>query len=477
MHRFLALVLLALSCVAQTAPEGIPSADRWMTHLTSELLPFWTSDVALGNPLGAFPSTRCDDGSALDLAKPCPEVARNAWLLTPNRYLVPQSRQTYAYGVAFHMTGDVRYLDYMKAGVKQIRENFMDRDRGGMFTQLDVRSAGGPRAEWRNPQELGYGLLGMAFYYYLTRDPDVLPDILAVKNYIFEKHYSSSLDALQWLLENNGATRAEERRLVAQLDQMNAYLVLLTPTLPEEHETAWKRDMARLSRIMLDQFYSEEQNLFFLNANRPEDRQIDSTGTDFGHSIKAFWMIRHAALINGDAELAWWVEQRALRLLDRAYLPDSGAWAQGVLRGGAIDPDKSWWIYAELDQFSASLGMTLPEFGRYLPKTYDYWLRYFVDPKYGEVWGGVSARTNQPLLGTPKAWQWKNGYHSLEHALVAYITTRQMFGEPVTLYYAFHQLPEQEYRIRPYFYSGRVESIQRAGETQPVWTVTFRDVN
>ena len=40
--------------------------------------------------------------------------------------------------------------------------------------------------ELRTPQQLAYGLLGTSFYYYLTRDPDVLKDVLAVKTYIFE---------------------------------------------------------------------------------------------------------------------------------------------------------------------------------------------------------------------------------------------------------------------------------------------------
>ena len=43
----------------------------------------------------------------------------------------------------------------------------------------------------------------MAFYYYLTRDADVVQDILAVKNYIFDKYYSPSLGAMQWMLTSS----------------------------------------------------------------------------------------------------------------------------------------------------------------------------------------------------------------------------------------------------------------------------------
>jgi hypothetical protein len=83
----------------------------------------------------------------------------------------------------------------------------------------------------------------MAFYYYLTRDADVLQDILAVKNHIFTKYYNPSLGAMQWILTSGGGVRFDEKLLVAQLDQMNTYLVLLTPLLPNPFQSEWKASL------------------------------------------------------------------------------------------------------------------------------------------------------------------------------------------------------------------------------------------
>jgi mannose/cellobiose epimerase-like protein (N-acyl-D-glucosamine 2-epimerase family) len=129
----LLLVLLRSAACAQSSDlaSQIPSGDRWLQHLTTDLLPFWSSPAALGNPIGEFPSTRCDDGSVLDFQLPCAGIAGNSYLLAPDRYLVPLSRQTYGYGVAYHLTGDPKYLAWMRAGVDYIRQHAIDPP-GGM---------------------------------------------------------------------------------------------------------------------------------------------------------------------------------------------------------------------------------------------------------------------------------------------------------------------------------------------------------
>jgi len=455
----------------------LPNADVWMSHMLGDLMRFWWQDAAFGVPQGAFPTVRCDTGELVNWQRPCPEVGRNTWIRDMHT-IVAQSRQTYAYGVAFHMTGDVAFLDMMRKGVAFIRANFVDRERGGLYTSQD-RSNGtwGPAWDTRNPQELAYGLLGMSFYYYLTRDPEVLPDILATKKVIFDNYYNSGANALQWMLTNQGATFGSELRLVAQLDQMNAYMVMMTPLLPEPHKSQWRDDLVWLSRVLIEKFYSPAENMFFLNANRPADLDLRVSGTDFGHTIKAMWMIRHTGLLAGDKELVDFVEKNAPKVLERAYLSGSGSWAQGLLAGGAIDINKSWWIYAELDQFAGSLAMTYPETARYLPATYEYYLKYFVDQEFGEVWNGVNGNTHQPIRDLPKAWQWKNGYHSMEHALVAYITTLQLQGEGVPLWFAFQKPPVDD-EIRPYFYTGKIDKMESQTDARVglTWRVTFRDV-
>ena len=435
--------------------------------MNQDLQPFWTMPAALGNPLGEFPSTRCDDGSLLDYKHPCPPIAGNSYLLTPALYLVSVSRQTYGYGVAYHLTGDSKYLGYMKAGIDYIRQNAIDPS-GGMFTMKDLSSGQwGPKREYRNPQELGYGLLGLAFYYYLTHDDAVLQDILNIKNYIFDNYYNQSLGTTQWQMQSGGGALFNEKHLVADLDQMNTYLVLLTPTLPEPYQSQWKQTLIQDSHSILATFYSPSNDIFFLQADTPGERDLAFTGVDVGHSSKALWMIRWTGLLTGDQGLVAFAESGGRRLLDRAYIsePDgSGSWAGGLLAGGALDKNKTWWVYDELDQLAGSLALGDVSAGKYLPQTNNYWFQYFVDKQSGEVWNGVNYGSNTPQRDYPKAWAWKSAYHDMEHVLVGYITSQWLHGQPATLHYAFRHTVDQD-TIHPYYFSSTIDSFTTTQDT------------
>ena len=464
----LLLTLLAALTLNAQAPEGLPTGARWIDHLTQDLLPFWDTPSAYGDAPGAFPGTRCDDTTLYSNTNRCPEIRNNSWISPTQRTLVELSRQTYGYGVAFHMTGDPRYLKLMKAGVDFIRNNAIDRQNGGIGTTQDIPTGlWSPDPQLRNAQELGYGLLGLAMYYYLTRDAEVLPDILAIKDYIINNYYNPDLGALQWTLQST------EKRLVAQLDQMNTYLILLAPILPDEAASDdWKLTAQALSEIMVGTFYSPGDHLFFLSADQPSDTSLATSGTDFGHNSKANWMLRWTGLMTGNNDMVAFAEDNARRIFPRAYIATNGSWAQGLKPGGALDIDKSWWIYAELDQFAGTLALRDPSFAQYLPSTYDYWLKYFVDPVHGEVWNSVNGTTNAPIRDLPKHWQWKVAYHSFEHALVNYIVCQQLHGEPVTLYYAFQQIPSN---VRPYYFYA--DQIQWNETSAPVQRAEFTGIH
>ena len=182
MHRSRALWLLLLTATApaqQAAPsrlDSLPTPQRWMQHLTQELMPFWTMPQALGSPLGAFPTNRYNNGDTVRPGMPPPDSTqqtRQRWGWYSGLSVVSLSRQTYAYCVAYYMTGEERYLRYAKAGVDWLLRYGRQQD-GAFYDFVDRETLkGSPRGGSPMVAAAAYGLLGPSMYYCLTRDREV----------------------------------------------------------------------------------------------------------------------------------------------------------------------------------------------------------------------------------------------------------------------------------------------------------------
>ncbi|MFN7986869.1 MAG: hypothetical protein U0529_05320 [Thermoanaerobaculia bacterium] len=452
---------LATACGRGTsapAPAALPAGEIWVSHLSRDLAPFWLKPEALGSPIGAFPSFRCDDGSLVQPDLPCGELLiAGPWVTSQlgKEFTRMQSRQTFFYGVAFHLTGEERYLALAKAGVEHLRAHALDRaERSAVSWWKDGEPH--PPVEARNSQDLAYANLGLAFYAYLTRDPAVLADALLLYDGIFARFDDPALGMLRWAAGGVGGERARVE-LVAQLDQVNAYALLLASVAPEPHRSRLRADLARIARILIDRFWSEELGLFRGTLHDPLDSGLGSRHTDFGHTIKALWMIERTGALLGDAKLSGWARERMPKVLERAFLPRYGCWASGVTRDGAIDAGVTWWIAAELDQAAATLALTDRRYTGYLQRTWGCWLDLLVDREHGEVWSW--ADLDNPSRRGAKQHLWKNGYHSAEHALVSYLAAQEIHGKPATLHFAFAAMPPRE-ELRPYFFSGEPSAVE-----------------
>ncbi len=450
----------------EPAPAPLPAGEVWVAHLSRDLAPFWLRPEALGSPVGAFPTFRCDDGTLVDPDLPCGEMlVAGPWVSSQldKEFTRMRSRQTFFYGVAFHLTGEERYLDLAKAGVEHLRTHALDRTNRSAVSWW----RGGephPPADARNSQDLAYANLGLAFYAYLTRDPEVLADALLLYDGIFERYDDLSRGLLSWAAGGVGSETARIE-LVAQLDQVNAYALLLASVAPEPHRGKLRADLARIARILIDRFWSEELGLFRGTLHDPLESGLGSRHTDFGHTIKALWMIERTGALLDDARLSSWARERMPKVFARAYLPRYGCWASGVRRDGSLDAGVTWWIAAELDQAAATLALSDRRHTGYLEKTYACWLERLVDGKDGEVWSWIDL--DDPARRGAKQHLWKNGYHSAEHALVSYLTSQELHGKPATLHFAFAATPPLE-ELRPYYFSGEAVSVEEGVlENQP----------
>lgn len=452
----------------------MPDGERWLEHLEEDLNPWWLTEEAMGNPVGNFPSFRCNDGELVDLSKICPAFQDlpegSTWmaLVLDKNFIVSKSRQVYTYGVAYHLTGDPKFLSLAKAGVDWIRQYGLDREHGGAFSYVEIAD-GKPDTslETRTSQDLAYALQGMAFYYYLTLDQELLPDIIELKDFIFDNYYDPEENLMMWIpreyedLVPSGEYFSQRRLLVSQLDQINAYLLLLASILPDPYQAEWQEDLVLISDILINQFYDPKYNVFWADIDSVENQQLLLGQADYGHSIKSLWMIYHIGQLVNDESLINFSKANADRLLAEAYHAEVGSWATSPYLDddGNVtrDLDKKWWVYAELDQTAGALSLENPSYvDKYLKFTNNWWFDIMVDEIHHGVWNLLSWPELENIL--PKQYPWKNGFHTYEHALVGYITSEVNQTGKVKLYFARQQGKEREV-VRPYYHTGEIDSL------------------
>jgi len=480
MKRSVFLALLAVGAACATGPRAgvarqpprvaagaLPSLERWRHHVIEDILPFWTTRDALGTPIGNFPTFRCNDGAALHREAPCPEFANPPdWLAAEldRDYTRMKSRQTFLYGVAFHITGEERYLEYARAGVAWLRQDAYERETGGAVSYWQAGTPA-PAPDERTSQDLAYAQVGLAFYYYLTRDPEVLSDLVRLERYVMTRYWwpeSPSGAMLRWVLADGAVPGDSQRQeLVAQLDQINAYMLLLAPLIEDAAVAqAWRRDLLVLARVVQHQFFAPEIGRFWGTLHDPASRRPGSRHNDFGHSMKSLWMLYLTGEATGEHDLVDFARPRVAPLLQLAA-QSSGCWASGLGADGALDRGSQWWIFAELDQAAATLAgrePTASPYADYLAASYACWFTRLVDHAGHDVWPSIPADWDPVRFAEhppAKIFHWKNGYHVMEHALVALITTAGLTGQDLPLYYAFVKPPPAE-RIQPYYFHGTI---------------------
>ncbi|MDO6762623.1 hypothetical protein [Agarivorans sp. 1_MG-2023] len=464
MKRVLLSVCLLAGGNAQAANNAIPSPQRWLDSVENELAPFWLHQDAAGEPMGNFPTFRCNDGSLYQTVDPCNDLAfAPAWMKPhlAESYTRMQARHTFVYGVIFHLTGDKQALELAKAGVDYLRNHLLEEQ--GSVVSVTENGQSKFSAKQRTTQDLAYAQLGMAFYYYLSGDKKVLADLLKVKDYIFKQYWDEQAQRLRWVNapSNNGS--GEEIELVAQLDQINAYMLLIAPLLPEPHKSQWDADLGKLLDTIMSQFLRPQDHRFW-GTKHGEDYQLDSSRhNDYGHTAKSWWMSWLAAEYLGKQQLAKQSQQGLQDTLAAAFIEQGdGGWRRLPNGAPAI-----WWEYAELDQSAASLALVDPNAQQYLASTYPQWFDRFVAKD-----GGTYPVANQGL----KIHLWKSDYHALEHALVAYLTSAQLSGESARLYFA---MPADQAALRqPYFYYAKESKAEALKSWQglAISQVTYKNI-
>jgi mannose/cellobiose epimerase-like protein (N-acyl-D-glucosamine 2-epimerase family) len=463
--------------------------DVWKKHLVNDLMKFWDTSEATDLDDGLFRTYLTNAGKKLPKnQEDWPEEYKAALndpvtigLVNPEyNYVRAHSRLTYAFGIAFHMTGDPHYLEVCRQGALALADA-MDGNYG-MHVMKNVDTGSWDEDyKLRTSQDLAYGLTGLGMYYFLTHDNTILHKIIQLKDFIFKVYLDEGKGYVTWFPKH---TKDPEVQIVAQLDQLYAYMLMLTPSLPEPYQSIWKKDMKKIVDILITQFYSEHYKFFWGVESSSGSMELGSDHTDFGHSVKTFWVILKVGELLGEPFYIQFARKKIDKILKNAYIEETGSWARRFDEHGKLDTDKEWWILAELDQAAEILSIHDPSYYKYLNNTHRYWFDHMVDKEHGEIWHMVDGKTNEPVINYPKAHSWKTSLHSFEHALFGYMTASRIKDKEFDLYYA---LPEWErishHNVAPYMFFGNVVKIHSEGKTEflpdgnQIYKVTFNGLH
>lgn len=372
----------------------------WEEHVSLDLYPFWSSSDALGgDEYGNFPTYRCNDGSAYDKeTNQCEEIeAAPEWITDYTDYdiAVQHSRQIFFYSVAYHMTGNSEMLQHAKAGIDVFFTKFVDGDKGAICTYVSKdNSSCLPAENERTSMEHANALIGLAMYFYVTRDDAVGDFVFKSVDYTFSNWYRE--DWYMMGMANNTSAKPSvpvlegeplevRKDMLAQLDQLNAYLMILRGL--SRVPVQWDKRMLDLALALKDSFWDEKFNIMWGNSNY---KVLSSVHSDFGHSQKCLWFIMMTAEHLNDKELFKWAYTRAMRMIPLAWLPrrlfhnvtdgDIGTWAFDRNDAGASNSGHVWWVYAELSQTAAFMSVSNPSIASAVTsKAYAAYMNLFLD--------------------------------------------------------------------------------------------------
>ncbi len=430
--------------------ENIPTEDEWRIQ-TEDLKKYWVHPDALGKQPGFFPTWRFNDGTlrtldntSFDGGDKIPGWVRDGIKYDYTRML---SRQTFAYGALFNLTGDRKLLEYHKQGVKFLLEHAADPE-GGFYTKFKNRSPVTTDRLHRTSQDQAYALLGLAMNAYLTGNPEIIDILIKSQKFIYGSYYDPHENIIRWTFEDGDGEKADQQDLVAHLDQLNSYMMLAWRQIPENMRSYWTDTIRQTIDCINSRFYNSEQNTF-IGCINPSAGTDDKN--DYGHRIKCFWLEYMAAHALNDRKLADFARVGMQETLCQALKPDGRGWYQSEKDGNR---DAHWWVYAELDQSALTLALTGHFF---VPETIRVLMNEHTDHEYGEWKFGL------------KTHMWRNGFHSTEHALIGTIlsdTLREKSKSDTVLYFAPENPSDMIYT--PYIYGGDVTAVKMKDETAEV---------
>jgi len=363
-----------------------------------------------------------------------------------NKKPLTQTRHAYAFSKAFMLTGNEVYLQKAQDALSFLYGKAWDNTNGGWYGDLNRQGSPVSSSAAKTAFDAHYALLGIASMYEATRDP--LAESWFNKGYdLLENRYWDRGSAFGYFDQTaaNFSTRTG-KSFNATVDALTTHLLLMS-RLTSETKYRTKVDSIVLNILnMLVPTMDSQQIGFAEIYNSDWSINQSETMTIMGHVLKTAWVLGRAYRLDPKPEYITAARKLFNNVLQKGYdhvygapYKDYNRTTGQMLLWGIQDSAKAWW---QVEQ-AITGGLELwditkdDEYLRAADESISFFMNYFVDRTYGEVYENTMRRGGR-VWGEHKGNGFKAAYHSVELGYLTYLYSKiYLAKQPFSLYYKF----------------------------------------
>jgi mannose/cellobiose epimerase-like protein (N-acyl-D-glucosamine 2-epimerase family) len=367
-----------------------------------------------------------------------------------NKNMLTQSRNAYGMTRAYMLTGDTTYLSYAKNALDWMYDHAWDNTHGGWIQELNINGVPINPTANKTAFYQHYALLGIATYYEATRDTTAWNWLMRGYQHLENYYWDDRTGFLGYYDQTNYTnSTAWNKSFNATVDAITTHLLYLYLMTEEEVYKDRLLEIAEEIKIRLVASMPQQAIGFVEKFDSDWNWNNGETMTIMGHVLKAGWCLARVNQLFPDTSYVSAAEYLIDDVWQNGYDHEYGGPYKDfnritgeMLLWGLGDSAKAWWqmeqaIVAGLQMYNVT------KENRYLQmadETINFYMRYFVDHQYGEVYENRKRRGGL-AWNEAKGNSGKSGYHSIETGYYTYLYGKLLFtNEKATLHYEIYPL-------------------------------------
>jgi mannose/cellobiose epimerase-like protein (N-acyl-D-glucosamine 2-epimerase family) len=394
-----------------------------------------------------------------------------------NKNMISQSRDAYGFVRGFMLTGNQQYLLYARRALDFLYRTAWDSVYGGWFQEASKNGLPLNITADKSAFNQHYALLGPAAMVEATDDSVdrswLLRGFQRNENIFWDSRaaYFGYYDHTRY----DGST-PDGKSFNATVDAITTHVL---PLYLMTGEATYKTRLLQIADNMVNRLTesSRTQAIGFIeNYTGLWMEDYTQTMTIMGHVLKTAWCLARVYTIQPDTSYLGSAERLVDMVLTKGYDTQNGGpykdytrTTGAMLMWGQKDTAKAWW---QMEQ-AVTAGLLLydltgkPKYLKMADETLEFFMKYFVDHTYGEVYENRTKYGTQ-IWDTNKGGSGKAGYHSTELGYYVYLYGKLLLNrDPATLYYSFAPVGRQRalrlspLTVRNDFY--RIDNVTLSG--------------